>query len=1288
MQLQVETQIYKKDAIKSAITEAGSKANHYITLLNDKFGIRVHGKYNPDDPNAQPYSSFVQINSDDISMWRANQEKMRLDSGALKFYTYNGSNNESQHLLASYGDGLVLYKPGVGSGTDTPVVSINSSGANIDGSVTIGGKIQGDYLNSNIQVGGNNLLIGTAASVSKSTTATTSYVTQALYSTSDLKMLSELGFSVDDEITLSFDWKITSASIYGNARIEWYGKTASSDNTYIAPLISPFATFSASNISGHVEKTVKLTSATIQAKRLVLRIDNSNLTLTISNLKLEKGNKATSWSPAPEDLEKSYYGNCETAAATADKQVSCAGFNLKTGAIVGIKFTNGNTCESNITLNINGTGAKTVYFLGQTTGTDSRLNVSLAANAVVSVIYDGTYWRILSIDQTSTMVTRIGDDGISIHPSNTTQHRVEINSSGMNVYRNNTSIAEYGTSTRIGAISANTYRTEITSNGFKILQRNSGNTADTEISSFNSNGISFNANIPLTVGTTNSYIKWVKENNVWKIKIQADEITMGGHSVDTGGTWYTGTAITGTSTTATIFSNSGISYALVGDMYLNMSTNNTYRCTVEGNASTAKWVYVSNLKGNPGSNGTNGTNGTSYYVHIRYSANSDGTDFTASPQTNTQYIGIYSGTSSTAPTTKTSYTWSKYKGDKGDDTSSQYMTFTETNGLRVYSGNKTSNTYNTSYTQIKTDGITLVKGGHIAATFGSSITLNKPGTETAVVTIDSNGNATINNIKATSGTIGGFYIGGTELDAYGTASGAGTSSTGLYRVLMNANPGANGGNVALGVATRSSTSASWDWKAYINYNGTLVAKSANITGAITATSLTISGKDYASDITTISSKATPQNVKDAKEAAEKTATNYIGISGSGIKVAASSPTSASNYVEINSGAVNIVADSTHKTIINSTGMYIYAGDASNSVASFGTTATIGKDTEGKVVVTNSGIDMYGYDANASPKQQLLCHIGYGNCITNEGTAYGPYFSFGPGREWESGTNGLVSMAEGYSTKASGFCAHAEGFLSEASETGAHAEGSSNASADYAHAEGDSNASGKYSHAEGSSYATADYAHSEGYLSNAGGKGSHAEGYDTLASGDYSHTSGVNTYAGYEAQFAIGKYNHHDSDYIFMVGNGSSSKNSNAFAVTKSGTIIIGDHSSSVGSVLRATSSVTSLANDTATALCNLSIPAGTWILVGKCRFGGKAGNVRRLVICTSSADIAFATMAKTDGTGTGIQIAPGTSTAAIQEQLTHIVTVSSSTTFYFNAWHNAGSTLDIAIAELEAVRIC
>ena len=67
--------------------------------------------------------------------------------------------------------------------------------------------------------------------------------------------------------------------------------------------------------------------------------------------------------------------------------------------------------------------------------------------------------------------------------------------------------------------------------------------------------------------------------------------------------WYSGTKITGTSTTATIFSDSGITAAKVGDMYLNTDTMNTYRCTVAGAASAAKWVYIGNIKGATGETG-------------------------------------------------------------------------------------------------------------------------------------------------------------------------------------------------------------------------------------------------------------------------------------------------------------------------------------------------------------------------------------------------------------------------------------------------------------------------------------------------------------------------------------------------------------------------------------------------------------------------------------------------------------------------------------------------------------
>lgn len=76
-----------------------------------------------------------------------------------------------------------------------------------------------------------------------------------------------------------------------------------------------------------------------------------------------------------------------------------------------------------------------------------------------------------------------------------------------------------------------------------------------------------------------------------------------------GSRWNQGTAITGTSTTATIFTGSGITDALVNDNYLNTSTGNTYRCTVAGNASTAKWIFTGCIKGLTGAKGATGATG-------------------------------------------------------------------------------------------------------------------------------------------------------------------------------------------------------------------------------------------------------------------------------------------------------------------------------------------------------------------------------------------------------------------------------------------------------------------------------------------------------------------------------------------------------------------------------------------------------------------------------------------------------------------------------------------------------
>lgn len=58
-----------------------------------------------------------------------------------------------------------------------------------------------------------------------------------------------------------------------------------------------------------------------------------------------------------------------------------------------------------------------------------------------------------------------------------------------------------------------------------------------------------------------------------------------------------------------------------------------------------------------------GDDGVSSYIHRKYSDYANGTDM--SDNSNLKYIGIYTGTSPTPPTTASSYLWSKIKGEDG-----------------------------------------------------------------------------------------------------------------------------------------------------------------------------------------------------------------------------------------------------------------------------------------------------------------------------------------------------------------------------------------------------------------------------------------------------------------------------------------------------------------------------------------------------------------------------------------------------------------------------------------------
>lgn len=89
-----------------------------------------------------------------------------------------------------------------------------------------------------------------------------------------------------------------------------------------------------------------------------------------------------------------YYGTCTTAAATQAKEVTLVNgtnFTLAAGTMVVVKFTNA-SAASTMTLNVAGTGAKTIYMYGTTLASSGTTTSGWIAGAIVMFIYDGTSW--------------------------------------------------------------------------------------------------------------------------------------------------------------------------------------------------------------------------------------------------------------------------------------------------------------------------------------------------------------------------------------------------------------------------------------------------------------------------------------------------------------------------------------------------------------------------------------------------------------------------------------------------------------------------------------------------------------------------------------------------------------------------------------------------------------------------------------------------------------------------------------------------------------------------------
>lgn len=256
------------------------------------------------------------------------------------------------------------------------------------------------------------------------------------------------------------------------------------------------------------------------------------------------------------------------------------------------------------------------------------------------------------------------------------------------------------------------YRLLLTNDGMQVIDP-AGHTVATYGES-----ITFDSERPQRIGGTDSYIEWRDTDSDGvpdSLVIVADSIELGsGQSVSTGSgnVWANHTSATSASgisswsdsfvapTTAKpyvwmksysvidgqrVYGNpacitgakgaDGTSVSVTSIEYATSTTESQpssgWSTTAPSTVAEGSWLWT-RVNYSDGSaavsrakQGKSGTSGSSSYTHIRYSAQADGTGFVSTPTASTVYVGIAVTSSSSAPTAKGSYTWSRYVGQQG-----------------------------------------------------------------------------------------------------------------------------------------------------------------------------------------------------------------------------------------------------------------------------------------------------------------------------------------------------------------------------------------------------------------------------------------------------------------------------------------------------------------------------------------------------------------------------------------------------------------------------------------------
>lgn len=152
---------------------------------------------------------------------------------------------------------------------------------------------------------------------------------------------------------------------------------------------------------------------------------------------------------------------------------------------------------------------------------------------------------------------------------------------------------------------------------------------------------------------THKYIRYSYDGGkTWTTAIKM--VGEDGTSVNIKGTATSRAPVSSTSYYTLVYNSATITGAALGDAYL--LDGNMYVC-VDSRDDNDYFMDVGRIQG------PQGNDGQSSYVFIRYATDASGANMTASPTSTTTHIGICTVNTNVAPTTASSYTWSKFVGD-------------------------------------------------------------------------------------------------------------------------------------------------------------------------------------------------------------------------------------------------------------------------------------------------------------------------------------------------------------------------------------------------------------------------------------------------------------------------------------------------------------------------------------------------------------------------------------------------------------------------------------------------